>query len=71
MGIAWIIIGLVAGYFGGRVDDFLMRLADIQLAFPFILLAIAVIGVLGPNLRNIIIVIGDQRRSRWSSRHGR
>ena len=51
-------IGLISGYFGGCVDDFFMRLADIQLAFPFILLAIAVIGVLGPSLRNIIIVIG-------------
>ena len=50
--------GLIAGYFGGRVDDFFMRLADVQLAFPFILLAIAVIGVLGPSLRNIIVVIG-------------
>src|SRR4029453_5280073 len=39
-------------------DDVLMRLADIQLAFPFILLAIAVIGVLGPSLTTIIIVIG-------------
>jgi len=57
-GVLGMITGLVAGYFGGRVDDFLMRLADIQLAFPFILLAIAVIGVLGPSLRNIIIVIG-------------
>src|SRR4029079_12190778 len=51
-------IGLIAGYFGGRLDDFCMRLADVQLAFPFILLAMAVIGVLGPSLRNIIIVIG-------------
>ena len=50
--------GLVSGYFGGRVDDALMRLADIQLAFPFILLAIAVIGVLGPSLTTIIAVIG-------------
>ena len=57
-GVLGMIIGLVAGYFGGRMDDFLMRLADVQLAFPFILLAIAVIGVLGPSLRNIIIVIG-------------
>ncbi len=57
-GVLGMLIGLVAGYFGRRVDDFLMRLADIQLAFPFILLAIAVIGVLGPSLRNIIIVIG-------------
>jgi len=57
-GVLGMMIGLVAGYFGGAVDDFFMRLADIQLAFPFILLAIAVIGVLGPSLRNIIIVIG-------------
>ena len=57
-GVLGLMIGLVAGYFGGRVDDFFMRLADIQLAFPFILLAIAVIGVLGPSLQNIIIVIG-------------
>ncbi|HEV8673865.1 MAG TPA: ABC transporter permease [Methylomirabilota bacterium] len=57
-GILGLAIGLLAGYFGGRVDDFFMRLADIQLAFPFILLAIAVIGVLGPSLRNIIVVVG-------------
>jgi peptide/nickel transport system permease protein len=57
-GVLGMIIGLVAGYFGGRMDDFLMRLADVQLAFPFILLAIAIIGVLGPSLQNIIIVIG-------------
>jgi peptide/nickel transport system permease protein len=50
--------GLLGGYFGGWVDDVLMRLADIQLAFPFILLAIAVIGVLGASLKTIIIVIG-------------
>ncbi len=57
-GVLGMAIGLVSGYFGGAVDDFFMRLADIQLAFPFILLAIAVIGVLGPSLRNIIVVIG-------------
>ncbi len=57
-GVLGMVVCLVAGYFGGRVDDFFMRLADIQLAFPFILLAIAVIGVLGPSLRNILIVIG-------------
>jgi len=51
-------VGLVSGYFGGRIDDVFMRLADIQLAFPFILLAIAVIGVLGPSLPVIIVVIG-------------
>ncbi len=57
-GLIGMAAGLVSGYFGGWVDDVLMRLADIQLAFPFILLAIAVIGVLGPSLRTIIIVIG-------------
>jgi peptide/nickel transport system permease protein len=57
-GVIGMAAGLVSGYFGGRVDDALMRLADIQLAFPFILLAIAVIGVLGPSLTTIIAVIG-------------
>jgi peptide/nickel transport system permease protein len=57
-GVLGMIAGLLAGYFGGRIDDVLMRLADIQLAFPFILLAIAVIGVLGPSLTTIICVIG-------------
>ncbi len=57
-GILGMVVGLLSGYFGGRTDDVFMRLADIQLAFPFILLAIAVIGVLGPSLPVIIIVIG-------------
>ncbi|MGH7277717.1 MAG: ABC transporter permease [Candidatus Rokuibacteriota bacterium] len=57
-GVLGMLVGLLAGYFGGKIDDILMRLADIQLAFPFILLAIAVIGVLGPSLKTIIIVIG-------------
>jgi peptide/nickel transport system permease protein len=57
-GIIGMVVGLVSGYFGGRVDDVFMRLADIQLAFPFILLAIAVIGVLGPSLPVIVVVIG-------------
>jgi len=57
-GIIGMITGLLAGYFGGRADDALMRLGDVQLAFPFILLAIAVIGVLGPSLPVIIVVIG-------------
>jgi peptide/nickel transport system permease protein len=52
------LIGLVAGYRGGRVDDLCMRLTDTMLAMPFILLALAVIAVLGPSLRNIIIVLG-------------
>jgi peptide/nickel transport system permease protein len=57
-GLLGMAAGLLGGYFGSWVDDVLMRLADIQLAFPFILLAIAVIGVLGPSLKTIIVVIG-------------
>ncbi len=53
-----ITIGLLSGYLGGWVDDVLMRLADIQLAFPFILLAVTIIGVLGNSLCNIIIAVG-------------
>jgi len=52
------LLGLIAGYRGGRVDDLCMRLTDTMLAMPFILLALAVIAVLGPSLRNIIFVLG-------------
>ena len=51
-------IGLVSGYYGGRLDRLMMRLGDVQLAFPFILLALAVMAVLGPGLANIIGVLG-------------
>ena len=51
-------LGMMAGYFGGWVDDILMRLADIQLAFPFILLAIMFLLVLGPGVFNLILVLG-------------
>ena len=53
-----IVIGLVAGWFEGWPSTVLMRLADVQLAFPYLLLAIAVIAVLGPSLLNLIIVLG-------------
>ena len=51
-------LGLVAGYFGGRVDDVIMRVADIQLAFPFILLAIMFLVVLGSGVWNLILILG-------------
>ena len=51
-------LGLIAGYLGGRTDDVIMRLADIQLAFPFILLAIMFLVVLGPGLLNLILILG-------------
>lgn len=50
-------VGLFSGYVGGAVDTVLMRLTDTWLAFPFILLAIAFVGVLGPGLQNVIIAL--------------
>jgi peptide/nickel transport system permease protein len=52
-----VLVGLIAGYVGRRTDDVLMRLTDIQLAIPTILLAIAVVAVLGPGVRNVIITL--------------
>jgi peptide/nickel transport system permease protein len=52
------LIGLVSGYFGGIVDLLLMRLIDALLAFPALILAIAIVAALGPNLTNAMIAIG-------------
>lgn len=51
-------LGVIAGYFGGILDDVIMRVADIQLAFPFILLTIMVLVVLGPGVLNLVVVLG-------------
>jgi peptide/nickel transport system permease protein len=56
-GTIGVLLGLVSGYFGGLVDDVIMRLTDIQLALPYILLAIALLAVVGSGLLNIIIVL--------------
>nr|WP_305794545.1 nickel transporter permease [Halomarina rubra] len=50
-------VGLIAGYAGGWVDEALMRFVDILLAFPGILLALVIAGILGPNLTNIMIAL--------------
>ncbi|MFZ0391715.1 MAG: nickel transporter permease [Calditrichia bacterium] len=52
-----ILVGAVSGYFGGWIDELLMRLTDIMLAFPGILLAIAIMAILGPSLNNVIIAL--------------
>ena len=57
-GFIGVVTGLMAGYFGGWIDDVIMRQGDIQLAFPFILLAIMFLIVLGPGVLNIILVLG-------------
>lgn len=51
-------IGAIAGYFGGKLDNILMRLMDVQLAIPTILMAIMVSSVLGPGLTNLMIAVG-------------
>jgi peptide/nickel transport system permease protein len=53
-----VVVGLYAGYYGGYVDDLLMRLIDIMLAFPGILLAMAIVSILGPSLANLMIAVG-------------
>ena len=50
-------LGAISGYFGGIVDVLIMRLCDILLAFPGILLAIALVAVLGPSLNNVILAL--------------
>jgi peptide/nickel transport system permease protein len=51
------VLGLISGYYGGRVDDIIMRIVDTQTAFPGLLLALVIITMIGPSVRNIIIVL--------------
>ncbi len=57
-GTIGVVLGLLAGYFGGPLDEVIMRATEVQLAFPFILTAVAIVAVLGAGLRNIVIVLG-------------
>jgi peptide/nickel transport system permease protein len=57
-GIIGSVLGLAAGYQGGRADAVIMTVADAQLAFPFVLLAIGIIAVLGPSFPTLVVVIG-------------
>ena len=61
-GAIGVVLGLVSGFFGGKLDDLISGFSEIQLAFPFILLAITIMAVIGPGLLNIILVLGV---SRW------
>lgn len=55
--IIGVTLGAIAGYFGGLIDSAIMRLCDILLAFPGILLAIALVAVLGPSLNNVVLAL--------------
>ena len=50
-------VGMIAGYFGGRVDAVLMRIVDVFFAFPFFVLVLAIVAMLGPSLLNLFIAI--------------
>jgi peptide/nickel transport system permease protein len=52
-----IVLGAVAGYFGGKIDEAISRVIDILLAFPGLLLAIALVAVLGPSLVNVVLAL--------------
>lgn len=56
-GVVGVTLGIVAGYFRGWVDSLLMRLVDIQLALPLMLLALLVVAALGPSTTNLVIVL--------------
>ena len=56
-GILGTVLGVLAGYFRGRLETLIMRLVDIQLSFPSILLAVAIMAILGPSVRNVILVL--------------
>jgi peptide/nickel transport system permease protein len=61
VGFAFILgvpLGLASGYFGGRVDNILMRLVDGFLTFPPLLLAVALVGLLGPEIQNVMLALG-------------
>jgi peptide/nickel transport system permease protein len=51
------LFGSIAGYFGGRIDDAISRVIDVLMAFPGILLAIALVAVLGPSLTNVVLAL--------------
>lgn len=57
VGIISTLVGVIAGYFGGRLDDVLMRITDVALSIPTLPFAIVAVGLLGPSVRNIILVI--------------
>lgn len=56
-GTIGMVLGVLGGFFGGVLDDVLMRLAELQLSFPSFLLAVFIAAVLGPSLRNVVLVL--------------
>jgi len=57
-GAVGVFLGLIAGYFRGKLDVVLMRIVDVQMAFPYILIALSIVSIMGPSVRNVIVVFG-------------
>ena len=55
--IVGVIVGSIAGYYGGKIDSIVMRIVDVVVAFPFIVLVIGIVAMLGPGIRNLFIGI--------------
>jgi peptide/nickel transport system permease protein len=60
------LLGAVAGFYGRWIDEIIMRIMDILLAFPYIILAVALMAMVGPSLRNIILVMGITRTPQFA-----
>jgi len=52
-----VVIGTISGYYGGVIDSILMRLVDVVIAFPFLVLVITIVAVLGPGMKNVVIAV--------------
>ncbi|MFA7567800.1 MAG: ABC transporter permease subunit [Alkalispirochaeta sp.] len=63
--VGGVVIGTVSGYYGGLIDRIVMRFIDIMLAFPYVLLTIVIVAVLGPSLTNAMIAIGISQLPRY------
>jgi peptide/nickel transport system permease protein len=57
-GLGGVVLGLIAGYYGRRVDTLMMRSVDVLLAFPTILLVLSIVAALGPNLGTVLVALG-------------
>lgn len=53
-----VVLGLIGGYYGGKVDSLINNLVNVMMAFPFMLLALTAVAVMGPSFRNLVIVLG-------------
>src|SRR5699024_11919470 len=56
-GLDGVVIGIISGYYGGIIDAIIMRIMDVLLAFPGILLALALVSILGANIQNVVYAV--------------